>query len=65
MRNCRAGVSLPALSNILDYYRDRKPAFPATRKTGAEWAKLLEERAQLEQFQPETAPFDVAGPVAR
>jgi len=56
-----AGIAPDLRSNILDYYKDRKPpAFPATKKSGAEWAKLLEERAQLEQFQPEPALADVA-----
>jgi hypothetical protein len=60
-----AGVPADLRSNILDYYKDRKPpAFPATKKAGVEWAKMIGEREQLEQFQPETAPFDVAGPVA-
>jgi hypothetical protein len=64
----RRFVGIPAdlRSNILDYYKDRQPpAFPATKNAGAEWAKLLKERGQLEQFQPETAPFDVAGQVAQ
>jgi len=60
-----AGIPADLRSNILDYYKDRKPpAFPATKTAGSEWAKLVEEREQLERFQPETAPFDVAGPVA-
>lgn len=60
-----AGIPADLRSNILDYYKDRKaPAFPATKRAGAEWAKLLQEREQLEQFQPETAPVEVAGPVA-
>jgi hypothetical protein len=50
------GVSAELRSNILDYYKDRKPpASPATEKASAEWAKLLEQRAQLEQLQVETA----------
>ena len=49
-------------ANILDYYKDRKPpAVPPPRKSGAEWAKVLKERTELEQFHPEAAPPDVAG----
>jgi hypothetical protein len=59
-----AGMPAELRSNLLDYYKDRKPAFPATKKSDAEWAKLLEERAQLEQFQP-AAPVDVAGAAAQ
>ncbi len=56
-----AGIPADLRSNILDYYKSRKPpVFPATKKAGAEWAKLLEERAQLEQFQPQTVPAVVA-----
>jgi hypothetical protein len=51
-----AGVSADLRSNILDYYKDRKPPVsPPTQKASAEWAKVLEERAQLEQMQPEVA----------
>ena len=51
-----AGVSADLRGNILDYYKDRKPPVsPPTKKAGAEWAKVLEERAQLEQLQPEAA----------
>jgi hypothetical protein len=61
-----AGISADLRSNILDYYKDRKaPAYPAAKKAGAEWAKLLEERAELGQFQPETVPVDVAGAAAQ
>jgi hypothetical protein len=50
------GVSADLRSNILDYYKGRKPpASPSTKKASAEWAKVLEERAQLEQLQPEVA----------
>ena len=50
------GVSAELRGNILDYYKDRKPPTPPpTKKTSAEWAKLLEQRAQLEQLQLETA----------
>jgi hypothetical protein len=60
-----AGTSVALRSNILDYYRDRnKPASAATKQSGAEQAKLLQERAQLEQFQPDTAPVGVAAAVA-
>jgi hypothetical protein len=51
-----AGVSADLRGNILDYYKDRKPPVsPPTKKASAEWAKVLEERAQLEQVQPEAA----------
>jgi hypothetical protein len=51
-----AGISGELRRNILDYYKDRKPpASPSTKKASAQWAKVLEERAQLEQLQPETA----------
>jgi Zinc dependent phospholipase C len=50
------GISAELRSNILDYYKDRKPPIsPPTKKASAEWAKLLEQRAQLEQLQVETA----------
>ena len=50
------GTSAELRGNLLDYYKDRKPpASPPTKKSSAEWAKLLEERAQLEQSQPEAA----------
>jgi Zinc dependent phospholipase C len=50
------GISAELRSDILDYYKDRKPPVsPPTKKASAEWAKLLEQRTQLEQFQPETA----------
>ena len=49
-------VSPELRGNLLAYYIDRKaPALPAPGKAAAEWAKRLEERAQLEQLQPETA----------
>ena len=51
-----AGVSADLRGNILDYYKDRKPPVsPPTKKASAEWAKVQEERAQLEQIQPELA----------
>ena len=51
-----AGVSADLRSNILDYYKDRKPPVsPPTKKAGEQWAKVLEQRAQLEQLQPEVA----------
>ena len=57
-----AGMPADLRGNILDYYKARKPpAFPVTRKSGAEWAKLLQEREQLQQFQPEIASVDAAG----
>jgi Zinc dependent phospholipase C len=50
------GISAGLRGNLLDYYKDRKPPVsPPTKKASAEWAKLLEERALLEQTQPETA----------
>jgi hypothetical protein len=50
------GVSADLRSNILDYYKDRKPPVsPPTKKASAAWAKVLEQRAQLEQVQPEVA----------
>jgi hypothetical protein len=50
-----AGISPELRGNILDYYKNRKPPVsPPTKKAAAEWTKLLEQRAQLEQFQPET-----------
>ena len=50
------GVSAELRSNILDYYKERKPPVsPPTEKAGAVWAKVLEQRAQLEQLQVETA----------
>jgi len=61
------GIQADLRGNILAYYKDRKPpALQSTRKAGVEWAKLLEERAQLEQFQPETAQVDMPpGPARR
>ena len=51
-----ARVSADLRNNILVYYKDRKPpTSPPTKKSGDEWAKVLEERAQLEQMEPETA----------
>ena len=50
------GVSADLRGNILDYYKERKPpTSPPTKKASAEWAKVLEERAQLEALQPEVA----------
>jgi zinc dependent phospholipase C len=50
------GISAELRSDILDYYKNRKPPVsPSTKKVSAEWAKLLEQRAQLEQFQSATA----------
>ena len=46
-----AGASPDLRSNILDFLKDRKPpAYPATKKAGAEWAKLIQERAQFAQL---------------
>jgi hypothetical protein len=51
-----ADISPELRSNILDYYKDRKPpAATATKKSDAAWAKVGEERAQLERLQAETA----------
>jgi hypothetical protein len=50
-----AGVAADLRANILDYDKDRQPPLsPSTAKASAQWTKLLEERARLEQFQPET-----------
>jgi hypothetical protein len=50
------GVSADLRSNMLDYYKDRKPPVaPATPKVTAAWGKLMEQRTQLEQLQPQTA----------
>jgi hypothetical protein len=49
------GVSAELRSNMLDYYKDRKPPVaPATAKVAAAWDKLMEQRSQLEQLQPQT-----------
>jgi hypothetical protein len=51
------GVSAELRSNILDYYQGRKaPASPLTKKATAEWAKLTDEREQLDQVQAVIAP---------
>jgi len=51
-----ATVSADLRSNILDYYKDRKPPLaPATPKVTAAWDKVMEQRTQLEQLQPQTA----------
>ncbi len=50
------GVSAELRDNMLDYYKDRKPPVsPPTKKAGAKWAKVLEQRTQLEQLQPQAA----------
>jgi len=50
------GVSADLRSNMLDYYKERKPPVgPATAKVAAAWDKLMEQRTQLEQLQPQTA----------
>ncbi len=50
------GISAELRGDILDYYKDRKPPVsPPTKKASATWAKLLEQRAQLKQLQPEAA----------
>ena len=49
-------VSADLRSNILDYYKERKPPVaPATPKVTAAWDKVMEQRTQLEQLQPQTA----------
>ncbi len=50
------GTSAELRSAILSYYKDRRPPLsPPTEKASKEWAKLLKERAQLEQVQPEAS----------
>jgi hypothetical protein len=50
------GTSPELRDNILDYDKDRKPPVsPPTKKASDEWAKLLAERAQLEQAQLDAA----------
>ncbi len=50
------GVSADLRSNILDYYKDRKPPIaPATPKMTTAWNKVMEQRSELEQLQPQTA----------
>jgi hypothetical protein len=50
------GVSSDLRTNMLDYYKDRKPpASPPTKKSGAEWAKLMEQLDQLQQVPTEVA----------
>lgn len=49
------GVSADLRSNMLDYYKDRKPPVaPAKPKVSAAWDKVMEQRTQLEQLQPQT-----------
>jgi hypothetical protein len=51
-----AGVSADLRGNILDYYKQRMPPVsPATKKASEDWAKILAERTELEQLQPEVA----------
>ena len=51
-----AGISADLRSNILVYYKDRQPPTgPATSKVTAAWGKVMEQRAQLEQLQPQSA----------
>ncbi len=50
------GVSADLRGNMLDYYKGRKPPVaPARAKVSAAWDKLMEQRTQLEQLQPQTA----------
>jgi len=45
-----AAVSPELRDNLVDYYRGRKPPVsPATKKAGAEWAKVLERVEKLKQ----------------
>jgi Zinc dependent phospholipase C len=51
-----AGLSPDLQSNVLDYYKDRKPPLaPPTKKASAEWAKLLDRIQQLRDVPTETA----------
>ena len=51
------GVEADLRTDILNYYRNRKsPVAALELKAPVKWAKLLEERAALEQFEPETIP---------
>ena len=50
------GVSAELRSNMLEYYKDRKPPVsPPTKKDGVAWTKVVSEREQLERLQPLTA----------
>ncbi len=50
------GVSADLRSNMLDYYKDRKPPVaPSTAKVAAAWDKVMQQRTELEQLQPQTA----------
>ncbi len=50
------GMSADLRVNILDYYKDRKaPISTAGKRAHGDWMKLLDERAQLENFRPQTA----------
>lgn len=50
------GISADLRANILDYYENRKPPVsPPTRKATAEWARLVEQLAQLKQVQQDAA----------
>ncbi len=61
-----AGIPPDLRSNILDYDKGRNPpALPSTKKSDAEWAKLLKQRSDLEQYQPEVAAPDVAAAAAQ
>ena len=48
------GVSAKLRSDILDYYKDRKPP-PVTKQSAAEWTKLRERVELLGQFQTAVA----------
>jgi hypothetical protein len=52
-------VSAELRANILDYYKDRKaPALPPTKKTRAEWAKVIERLDRLQAI-PSTESNDI------
>ena len=49
-------MSADLRSNMLDYYKDRKPPVaPATTKITSAWEKVMEQRMQLEKLQPQPA----------
>ena len=51
-----AGLPEELRSNLLDYYKDRKPPIsPPTKKASAEWAKLLDQIDQLRNLSSQTA----------
>jgi len=47
------GIPSALRTDLLGYYKDRKPpSAPMAKKASAEWIKLLQQRAELEQLQP-------------